>query len=239
MNNLNTIATIFYSCCNIPILILNDKLDELYKCGYDEYFNSIYPKNLIEKFFYLENNYDDIVSIENNIQYILVKVSSINYIIGPIKIDHSYQNNKIPYRPSCCIKYIKDLLLNIIDNNLTFNIDYKYYNTYIRKSIRYIHENYNKNITIDEISDYLNINKSYFCNLFKESTGVTFSYFLNYLRIEKSKNLLLNTDLSLLDIAIEVGYNSQNYFTIIFKKYLNQTPSQYRKKGLSCKKLVY
>ena len=98
----------------------------------------------------------------------------------------------------------------------------------ITKSIQYFHENYSQDITIDSLCNYLDINKSYFCSLFKKYTGNTFSYFLNHFRVEKSKKLLIDTDLNLLDIAITVGFNNQNYYSMVFKKYTNMSPSKYR-----------
>ncbi|MDU7963827.1 MAG: helix-turn-helix transcriptional regulator [Clostridium perfringens] len=80
------------------------------------------------------------------------------------------------------------------------------------------------------------MNKSYFCNLFKSETGQTFINFLNNYRIEKSKNLLKDLDLSLLDIAHKVGFSNQSYYCTVFKKFTNLTPLKYRestyKKGL-------
>ena len=89
-------------------------------------------------------------------------------------------------------------------------------------------KNYSSDLSADVICKELNINKSYFCKLFKEDTGYTYSNYLNIFRIEKSKKLLLNSNMSLLDIAIAVGFNSQNYFTMVFKKITNITPTQYR-----------
>ena len=75
---------------------------------------------------------------------------------------------------------------------------------------------------------HLNLNKSYFCSSFKTATGHTFCHFLNHFRVEKSKQLLLETDLNILDIAIAVGFNNQNYYSTTFKKFTGKTPSQYR-----------
>jgi len=99
----------------------------------------------------------------------------------------------------------------------------------------YIHNYYKEDISIDDLCDKLNINKSYFCNLFKKSTHQTFSNFLNHFRIEKSKKLLTDSSLSLLDVALEVGFTNQNYYTIVFKKLTNQTPSAFRKSLITIK----
>ena len=102
------------------------------------------------------------------------------------------------------------------------------YNFHIRKAMDYTKNNYHKNLSLDYISSYLNLNKCYFCDLFKKETGKTYSKFLNEVRIEKSKNLLLNTDLSILDVALSVGYNNQNYFNMTFKRITGTTPLKYK-----------
>jgi AraC-like DNA-binding protein len=87
-------------------------------------------------------------------------------------------------------------------------------------------------LRLDEMSRFLNLNKSYFCSLFKKETGINYSQFVNEVRIEKSKDLLSNTKLSVLDIALSVGYNNSNYYNMTFKRQTGTTPFQYRKKAV-------
>ena len=63
----------------------------------------------------------------------------------------------------------------------------------------------------------------------KRSSGSTFKEYLTMVRVEEAKRLLNNTDDSLLDIAIGVGFDNQSYFTSVFKKLTGLTPGQYRK----------
>ncbi|MBH7845324.1 helix-turn-helix domain-containing protein, partial [Clostridioides difficile] len=58
-------------------------------------------------------------------------------------------------------------------------------------------------------------------SLFKKKSGYTFTNFLNKVRVEKSKKYILKKDLSILDVAVLIGFNSQNYYSIIFKKFNN------------------
>lgn len=58
---------------------------------------------------------------------------------------------------------------------------------------------------------------------------MTFTEFLNKIRIEKSKELLLEDKYSILDIALMVGFNNQNYYNIMFKKITNQTPLEFKR----------
>lgn len=102
------------------------------------------------------------------------------------------------------------------------------HNFHINKAICYTCHNYWEPLTIERMAEYLGLNKCYFCQLFKKETGKTYSQFLNEIRIEKSKELLKNTDMSILDIALSVGYNNQNYYTMAFKKITGVTPLKYR-----------
>lgn len=102
------------------------------------------------------------------------------------------------------------------------------YSFHVRKAMNYTEKNYTEPLTLQFISEYLNLNKCYFCNLFKNETGKTYSKFLNEVRIEKSKYLLENTNLSMLEVALSIGYNNQNYYTMAFKKITGTTPIKYR-----------
>ncbi|MDY7755352.1 helix-turn-helix domain-containing protein [Clostridioides difficile] len=64
--------------------------------------------------------------------------------------------------------------------------------------------------------------------MFKKKSGYTFTNFLNKVRVEKSKKYILKKDLSILDVAVLIGFNSQNYYGIIFKKYNNFTQIEYK-----------
>lgn len=98
----------------------------------------------------------------------------------------------------------------------------------IKKSVLYISQNFNRQITLDETARHVHLHPSYFSTLFKQSTGSSFKEYLNMVRIEESKRLLSNTDFSIIDIAVAVGFEDQSYFSKVFKKYTGITPRQYR-----------
>ena len=75
------------------------------------------------------------------------------------------------------------------------------------------------------------LNPSYFSSIFKKEVGVSFSNYLNKIRIEQSKLLLKNTDSSIVEIALEVGFEDQSYFSKVFKNLTKMTPKQYRQNG--------
>lgn len=101
-------------------------------------------------------------------------------------------------------------------------------NISIRKAIHYIHNNLGEELTLDMIARHANLSKCYFCTQFKKEMKMNFTDYLTYTRIEKSKYLLCNSDKSILDIAILIGFNSQGYFTTQFKKHTGITPKEFR-----------
>ena len=98
----------------------------------------------------------------------------------------------------------------------------------IKKSMVYISQNFNKNITLEDTSNYVHLHPSYFSTMFKQSIGCSFKEYLNMVRIEESKRLLANTDYPIIDIAIASGFEDQSYFSKVFKKYTGLTPKQFR-----------
>lgn len=99
----------------------------------------------------------------------------------------------------------------------------------IALATRYIKENYKKStLSIKEVAEYVNMSVGYFSLIFHNETGDTFSDYLLKLRIDKSCELLANTNMKLLEISWMVGYENANYFSTVFKKALGVTPSAYR-----------
>lgn len=84
-------------------------------------------------------------------------------------------------------------------------------------------------VSLDSISDILNINSSYFSVLFKKSVGINFVDYLTELRINAAKDLLKDPFLTMSEVAGKVGYESANYFTRVFKKHTGSTPTEYRR----------
>lgn len=91
-----------------------------------------------------------------------------------------------------------------------------------------IKEGMERNISLDEISSSVNMSKYYLCHVFKKTTNMTLTDWKNYLRIERAKELLANTDLKILDIALLCGLNNASYFSEIFVKREKITPDAYR-----------
>lgn len=98
----------------------------------------------------------------------------------------------------------------------------------IIKAIEYIDDNIQENITLDKISFVCNLSQCYFSKLFKKETGLNFVAYLNEKKVIKAKQLLINTDKPINNIAIDLGFEDCGYFIRIFKKIEGMTPKKYR-----------
>lgn len=115
----------------------------------------------------------------------------------------------------------------IASNTIEKNLDYKL--QLLKKSVTYIHQNYQQKIYIKDLAHEVNMNSQYFCRFFKSMTGKTPVDFINTHRIEEATLLLSSTDLNITDISLKVGIDNFSYFNKLFRHYKNCTPSEYRK----------
>jgi AraC-like DNA-binding protein len=98
----------------------------------------------------------------------------------------------------------------------------------ITRAKEYIHEHQTEELSLGQVAKAVNTSTFYFCKMFKKVTGINFTDYLSRMRIEKSKNLLLNPNLRVSEIAFEVGFQSLTHFNRVFKKILGQSPTEYR-----------
>lgn len=134
------------------------------------------------------------------------------------RIFNNYNNgddNK--YIDARCIKYYKD----------NYNGNKK-----LKPAIDYIIQNPREKIYIEKMASFCNISVSYFSRLFKKELNMTFSRYVNMVKINEAKELLELTKLQIGEIAFNVGYEDAGYFIKIFKEHENETPAAYRKNYL-------
>ncbi|WP_326982627.1 AraC family transcriptional regulator [Chryseobacterium sp. MYb264] len=96
----------------------------------------------------------------------------------------------------------------------------------------YIHENYDKNPNVNIIAENVNLSTPAFCRYFKKQTNMTFTDFVNNYRINQAKLLLLQNE-GITEVCFQVGFESLSYFNKLFKKLMNETPTEFKKKHLS------
>ena len=100
----------------------------------------------------------------------------------------------------------------------------------IDRSLIYIKDHFRENITLKDILDATQYSKCHFIKLFKNCTGMNYTDYLNKFRIEKACRDLIYTNKNITEVATENGFNNIQYFSKIFKKYMECTPKQYQKK---------
>lgn len=99
----------------------------------------------------------------------------------------------------------------------------------IKISVNYIDNNFERDISLSDISKHVFLSSSYFARIFKEEMGISPINYLLHVRINRSKELLRDTSLKIIDVAQNVGFSNQQRFNEIFKKYTKVTPLVYRK----------
>ncbi len=99
----------------------------------------------------------------------------------------------------------------------------------VERAKKYILENYREEIRLETVAKAVHLSPSYFSAIFKKTTGCSFARYLSKVRISKAQELLENTDLSVTDIALQVGFNDPAYFAAVFKRETRITPLMYRR----------
>lgn len=103
-------------------------------------------------------------------------------------------------------------------------------NPYVNKAIEYIQNNYQNKLTVNEIAEYLSLNRSYFTALFKKHLHMSPQEFLLRYRMTQAEDFLANTDLTINQIAFSCGYGNQLSFSKAFHKTHDMAPSEFRQK---------
>jgi AraC-like DNA-binding protein len=98
----------------------------------------------------------------------------------------------------------------------------------IRRAKEFIEAHQGEELRLTAVARAVNTSPFYFCKMFKKVTGLNFTDYVSRVRIEKAKNLLLNRNLRVSEIAYEVGFQSLTHFNRVFKKVLGVPPTLYR-----------
>lgn len=102
-------------------------------------------------------------------------------------------------------------------------------NTRVNRIHEFLMENYQHEIDLEEVADIVHMAPASVCRFFKSSTGMTVFEYLNKIKIDYSCQLLLNTDQNIVDISYDCGFNNLSHFNKQFRKFIEKTPSQFRK----------
>jgi two-component system response regulator YesN len=128
------------------------------------------------------------------------------------------------------IKQLKNWVINILKsmNELALKQNMPEKRDVVEEVKAYITKNFDKNITLAEISEKFFINHYYFSQLFKKKNGDTYQNYITNLRITRAMTLLDETDLKIYEVCEMVGYSDTNHFSKLFKRIVGVKPSEYK-----------
>lgn len=180
------------------------------------------------------NKYLSLVLAKSETKYVFLKADDpVTFEIFGIlqKIRQENSDGKPNY--DIFIKGYMEVLLGLLyRHNILVNIEDGYDKDAVGRIwpvIEYIDKNYQEKLTLDKLSGILNLNREYFCRIFKEASGVTPVDYINFVRVMKAETMLTSTNLSITEISMDAGFASVSYFNRIFKKQRGVTPSAYKK----------
>lgn len=170
-----------------------------------------------------------IISLSGEI--LALDVHDINYT--PIV----FKKSTSPYSIQLLKIYIEHLLLYLIEietkDSIKSRIVNSNYENFEKSIIKRINEilidNIYGNITLETLSKLLNLSPSHICTIFKESTGESIICYFNKLKIQEAKRLMREESYNVTQISEVLGYNTIHYFSRIFKKLTNMSPTEYAK----------
>ena len=155
------------------------------------------------------------------------------------KMNHIYNTMNIPFPTNTAIldfinkKYYlyeiilflseqSEMIMNAIGNSSRDSV--------LDDILYYIDHNYQTNIKLESIAPLFGYNSAYLGKIFNKTVGESFNSYVDHMRIEHSKELLLQNKLKVYEIAEQVGYKNVDYFHKKFKKYVGESPAEFRKR---------
>jgi AraC-like DNA-binding protein len=182
------------------------------------------------EFEYLSPFWYDATTFENKIDHATETAMRINTIMYQLRDIWEEQPVGFRHMIDANLKSILGLLIGYYratdPGNASMNIRA---NLQLLPALNYIKQHYHENITLKEVSELIPISASRFRHLFIEVTHMRFKEYIAVLRVTEAKKLLLTTELSICDIANEVGYTNINQFYKSFHKHVSMSPHEYRK----------
>jgi AraC-like DNA-binding protein len=154
--------------------------------------------------------------ISGKLVQVLIKKFIFEYI-------HKQSGYKLMLQSISTELAIEMLRQSIIDNN-----NKSAYKNDIKKIIAFLEERYQDNITLDDIAKEVNISRYHLLRVFKSETGKTPFEFLNDIKIEHAKKLLVNKKFNMTEISSLCGFTNASHFSVVFKKKTGSTPSEFK-----------
>ena len=125
-----------------------------------------------------------------------------------------------------CVCMLNYILYELLDSSAL-----KCDNPHVLKMLHYIEEHIRENLTLQTISTYMNLSKEYTSYIFKREMGKTLTAYVNERKLLVAKEMILGGEMSLTEVAAYLGFENYNYFSRLFKKYLETTSMTLKQMG--------
>ncbi|MQM72153.1 MAG: response regulator [Eubacteriaceae bacterium] len=186
---------------------------------------------------YLDLLYDhygfDLISIQKEVQILMKELQTVaddngGYeIVSPLKSTsgHKHFARQFQNRYNLRVEIMK--VIGKIFDHMKTNPDRK---SSIEDILNYIDRNAANDISLEQVGEYANMSSYYLSKIFKKETGMNFVTYLTQQKIQIAKDMLINTDTPIINIALDLSYHEPNYFSKVFKKNVGITPTAFRRK---------
>ncbi len=191
-------------------------------------FDKLLPQTNINS-----NDFVNIRDYKNKLIYYntLLKKAGELEGISTVHLQSLYNTNLDKIELSNDFNELYNLIFNMIVDYCDTISDHKlkYYSPLVKKAINHINLNLNNGLCVKDLADLFYVSPTYLARLFKKEVNSSIVEYINTQRIKQSTCLLKDSNLPIHQISQMVGISDYNYFSRLFKKYMNKTPSQYRK----------
>jgi two-component system, response regulator YesN len=165
------------------------------------------------------------IIFENTITKFGKESSDVTCLYEKIQDIYNFENFHEYYRD------VEELLLRLHEYHKKLRQVYSE-QKYMDKALRYIEENFSKDLNLAVVSNYISLNYSYFSHMFKEYTNQNFVDYLKIIRINHAKKLLAVSEYKVFEISEMVGYKNPKQFTRVFREIEGVSPTEYREQKM-------
>ncbi|MGJ9384683.1 AraC family transcriptional regulator [Salipaludibacillus sp. CF4.18] len=213
-------------------LVMNNELYERFVINFRESFISFNEHHLIKQLF--EDGPHVIPVSENK------KTLIYNIIKSQINEYYKNQKDKDTYIRSLLTQLLVESTRLLEEKHKTITELHQQQNpnkNEITDVIKFIHDHYESAISLNLLSHHFHLNEQYISRLFKKTTGCSLIVYLNAVRVNEAKRLLIESNMKINLIAKKVGYSNNIHLWRVFKKLTGESPNQYRITNLNTLKM--